>query len=294
MEFLRFGSSIPGSYWGCCACDIIQNFKVDPDAKASIQMVAGDSGSACMNGSEIQFAGPTWRDIFWQRLRVGTFGTRDMPNHAFIAILTDWQINSNPGKLWLPILREAGFEFIRTVSNSVYAGAALGQPGEGISANYIFGLFRNIGGGAFKDPFTPPKAWTDLPKVKTEPYDYDEMVDGAIVGNTNKLTGLQHAEDTAIWNKIGPAKFLTEAEVAAAGAPVILAGQRSKFPQQPKTVRLALQTAEAAANGKPKPVGDPFATAVALALEEPDDFDECFDDYPLVDEDEDTPLEDAA
>ena len=45
MEFLRFGSSIPGGYWGCCACCIIQNFKFDPKAKASIQLVSGDSGT---------------------------------------------------------------------------------------------------------------------------------------------------------------------------------------------------------------------------------------------------------
>jgi hypothetical protein len=292
MEFLRFGSSIPGSYWGCCACDIIQNFKVEPDAKASIQMVAGDSGSACMNGSEIQFAGPTWRDIFWQRLRVGTFGTRDMPNHAFIAILTDWQINSNPGKLWLPILREAGFEFVRTVSNSVYAGAALGQPGEGISANYIFGLFRNIGGGAFKDPFTPPKAWTDLPKVKTETWDTLNTGLTAVTGLD--LSTIQHAEDTAIWNKIGPAKFLTEKEITAAGAPIILAGQRSKFPQQPKSVREEFQKADN--GGVTKAVVDPFAMAANLAFDPEtldDDDNEFFDCEDCV-FDEDTPLEDAA
>ena len=43
MEFLRFGSSIPGSYWGCCAFDIIQNFGAyDPDDPLSIEMVDGE------------------------------------------------------------------------------------------------------------------------------------------------------------------------------------------------------------------------------------------------------------
>ena len=37
--------------------------------------------------------GPTYRDIFWQRIRFGTFDKRDMPNHAFLAILTENQLH---------------------------------------------------------------------------------------------------------------------------------------------------------------------------------------------------------
>src|SRR3546814_3229716 len=118
MEFLRFGSSIPGSYWGCCAVDIIQDFKQPPDGKASIQVVDGDGGNPLRG----KFFGPTWKDIFLQRLRIGTFADRNMPNHGFLAILTDWQIKSKPGSDWLKILKEQGFEFIRTVDNSVYSG----------------------------------------------------------------------------------------------------------------------------------------------------------------------------
>ena len=169
MEFLRFGSSIPGGYWGCCACCIIQNFKVDPDEKASIQLVSGDQGTPIMQGKDALFAGPTWRDIFWQRIRFGTFDKRDMPNHAFFAILTEWQISDTIGKKWLAILKEAGFEFFRTVSNSVYAGQAVGGDPTNHSPNHIFALVRNVGVGAIKDQFTPPKAWTDLPSVVTEP-----------------------------------------------------------------------------------------------------------------------------
>jgi hypothetical protein len=260
MEFLRFGSSIPGSYWGCCACCIIQNFKVDPDDKASIQLVSGDGGGPIMKGREMLFAGPTWKDIFWQRIRSGTFDQRDMPNHAFFAILTDWQINSGVGKKWMVILKEAGFEFVRSVANSVYTGQTiateLGED-EGDSLNYIFGLFRNIGTNGPSDPFTAPKAWQDLPTVKTEAWTLLNM-EGTV--HVDDLAKTQFAEDKAIWDRIGPPKFLVESEVVAAGAPVILAGLRSENPQEPKATRDAR---------KPKPpraakgsgASDPFANA---------------------------------
>lgn len=230
MEFLRFGSSIPGSYWGCCACCIIQDFNQDPDQKMSIQLVGGDGGNPVMLGKGIAFAGPTYRDIFNQRIRFGTFDKRDMPNHAFLAILTENQISGSVGRKWLAILREAGFEFIRSVANSVYTGQNLGKPsGNGSSMNHIFGLFRNIGTGASADPFTPPKQWTLLPFVVEEAW--ERINDG------KEMTKKQHEVHTAIWNKIGPPKLLTEAEVVAAGAPVIYAGLRSQYPQQPKDAR---------------------------------------------------------
>lgn len=251
MEFLRFGSSIPGSYWGCCACCIIQNFKVDPDEKASIQLVSGDGGGPITKGREMLFAGPTWRDIFWQRIRSGTFDSRDMPNHAFFAILTDWQINSAPGNKWMAILKEAGFEFVRSVANSVYTGQALGEPkGKGESLNYIFALYRNIGSGAPSDPFTPPKAWQDLPSTTPEVWQF--------VQEPKEFAKAQSAAQRVIWDRIGPPKFLKESEVVAAGAPVILAGLRSENPQEPKETRDARQ---------PKPAktkagsSDPFAVA---------------------------------
>lgn len=239
MEFLRFGSSIPGSYWGCCACCIIQNFKVDPDAKASIQMVNGDGGQAC---GDI-FAGPTWKDIFLQRIRVGTFDTRDMPNHAFFAILTDWQIKSGVGAKWLAILKENGFEFIRTVSNSVYdgqllaGGPATDKSGNGGHPNYIFGLIRNIGTGSVPDPFTPPAEWTALPSVTPEAW--EQLTD------TKALTEGQFASQRAIWDKIGPAKFMTRKQLEDAGVPVWLGGQRSTNPQELATTREARDKAAA-------------------------------------------------
>jgi hypothetical protein len=249
VEFLRFGSSIPGGYWGCCACCIIQNFKVDPDAKASIQLVSGDGGGPVGD----KFAGPTYRDIFHQRLRSGTFDSRDMPNHAFIAILTDWQVKAGGvGSKWLKILKEAGFEFVRTVSNSVYDGQSLGgkSSGKGGHPNYIFMLVRNVGTGNVGDPFTPPKEWTDLPKVTPEAWEE--------ISDPKRLAAEQYAVQKTVWDKIGPPKFLTEKQVVAAGAPVIYAGLRSEFPQETKASRDQKKAAKA-----PKAVADPFATSPA-------------------------------
>lgn len=253
MEFLRFGSSIPGAYWGCCACCIIQNFNFDPDAKASIQLVSGDGGGPV--GGNL-FAGPTYRDIFNQRIRSGTFDKRDMPNHAFLAILTEKQIKNSTGSKWLAILKETGFEFVRGVSNSVYQGQSLGTPsGAGGSMNYIFGLFRNIGTGAAADTITPPKEWTALPSVITEAWES--------VVNPGAVTLAQHTVHKEIWNKIGPPKFLTEEQVVAAGAVVTMAGLRSDYPQEQKLTRDQKKKAAAEKAGVPAP--NAFVTPVKAA-----------------------------
>lgn len=225
MEFTRFGSTIPGSYWGCCACCVIQNFKVDPDAKASIELVSGDGG-----GSLGKYAGPTYRDIFWQRIRFGTFDTRDMPNHAFIAILTANQVSSGVGLKWLAILKEAGFEFVRSVSNSVYQGQSLSdKPSDG-SLNHIFMLVRNIGSGAASDPFTPPKAWTDLPKVVPEAWELADAKARKAFGNE------QRAKQRILWDaqKALAKPLLSEKEALEKSGPdkTYLAGLRIPYGKQ--------------------------------------------------------------
>jgi hypothetical protein len=234
MEFLRFGSSIPGSYWGCCAVCIIQNFKVGPDDKASISLVDGDGGMPILDrGGKQLFAGPTYKDIFEQRLRTGTFSSNDMPNHTFFAILTDWQLGCTNGAKWLKILKENGFEFVRTVDNSVYSGKnlSISLKESSTNKNYIFALYRNIGKGGVLDAFQPPAAWTVLDKVVPEPWEYLEDKD------RKTLMKGQYTAHKDIWDKLGPAKFLTEKEVVKAGAPITLAGQRSKYPQESKTNR---------------------------------------------------------
>lgn len=257
MEFLRFGSSIPGGYWGCCAVDIIQNFKVDPEAKASIEMVTGDGSGPCMNNKgEVLFAGPTYKDIFEQRLRVGTFGTGEMPNHAFIAVLTDWQVSSVIGKAWLKILHANGFEFIRSVSNSVYTGANLAAYSEGGSKkNYIFALIRNIGANGDGNSLTPPKEWTKLGKVVPQLW---ELVTEE---QRKEFAKEQHAAQTELWNAGSKPTFMTEAQLREAGAPVTMAGRRSQFPPQSKETRDSLTKATAA----PSPwKGSPVAPAPAV------------------------------
>jgi len=264
MEFLRFGSSIPGSYWGCCAVDIIQDFKQDPDAKASIQLVMGDSGQPIVKGGGFVFAGPTYRDIFKQRMRFGTFDSRDMPNHGFIAILTSHQVSSCPyGKKWLAILKEEGFEFIRAVSNSVYTGQKLtGETPYSVSShpNYIFGLFRNIGDGSITNPYKAPKAWSDLPSVVPEvilPEEEGEAANEAHNEYQKKL-----------WS-VAPPPLLTEAQVRKAKAPVIYAGLRSEFPQQSKEDR----EQQIKLKGEPNPSsGDPFDDC------EEDDYEEEYEE----------------
>lgn len=218
MEFLRFGSSIPGGYWGCCACCIIQNFKIDPKAKASIQLVSGDGGGD-LGG---KFMGPTYEDIFRERVRTGTFSATDMPNHMFLAILTKSQVSGGVGHAWLKILKEEGFEFLRTSDNSVYTGANV-PAGDGSGSaheNYLFGLFRNISGSRVKDPFTPPKEWTDLPAVVDEAWAHLSLTD------RNDLAKNQTATHKAHWFKHGPTKFISEQALVKAGAPVTMAGLR--------------------------------------------------------------------
>lgn len=225
MEFLRFGSSIPGSYWGCCAVCIIQNFNVDPDTPHAIQIVDGDGGIP-VGG----FVGKTYKEVFLQRLRFGTFDTRDMPNHGFLAILTDNQINGAIGKKWLAILKAEGFEFIRTVSNSVYDGQSLlsGKPSRthGDNPNYVFGLFRNVGKGACANPYMPPKAWTILPKVVDEAWElYADKADTSYANEVRK-------QQTKLFKALPKQTMLTQAQVEAAGITPTMAGKRSKFPQQ--------------------------------------------------------------
>jgi hypothetical protein len=215
MEVLRFGSTIPGGYWGCCAGDIIQNCKVDPDAPASISLVNGDGGEFMQ-----KFLGKTYREIFEARMRIGTFGTGDMPNHFFIVVLTNSQCQSGYGKQWMEILKEHGFEFMRTVNNSVWN-----------VDNHMFGLFRNCGSNSVADQFTPPKSWTDLPSVKREAWEL-------IPAEERKVLTSEHKNaDKVIWDKLGPAKMYTQKELEEAGIPITLQAIRTQFPPQGPTAR---------------------------------------------------------
>lgn len=250
MEFLRFGSSIPGSYWGCCAMCIIQNFKVDPDEEASIQLVCGDGGEPLGD----QWLGKTYREIFESRIRIGTFSSSDMPNHAFLATLTSWQVSSDVGKEWLNILYENGFEFIRAVDNSVYSGDELFDEEFGDTdghLNYLFGLFRNIGDGKATDPFQPPKSWTDLSGGPKQAIDF--LTDD----QKTQIANSQEAYHLEQWGKLGPAKIYSQADLKEAYVPLTFAGQRSKLPQQGEEEREAALKAQATSTPQtPAPFAD--------------------------------------
>lgn len=268
MEFLRLGSSIPGSYWGCCAVCLIQDFNQDPDAKSSIQIVDGDGGSPLTNSKGFMFAGPTYKDIFLQRLRYGTFGSGDMPNHAFLAVLTGNQIRGSVGKKWLSLLKENGFEFLRTIDNSVYSGprviAKAGQSTTSSHPNYLFGLFRNIGTGAVADPYTPPKEWTDLPSVAPETWE-------ALGLDSVGLTARVQEAQLPLYNALPKGQFMSEKELEEAGVPVIYAGVRSRLPQQPKPQR---EQAVADMNkDKPASAAAPFVASIDSS-----DFEESMED----------------
>lgn len=242
VEFLRFGSSIPGSYWGCCAADIIQNFKVDPDEKASMQLVNGDGSQPILNSkNEMLFVGKTYREIFESRIRFGTFDKRDMPNHAFFAILSSSQVNSAIGKKWLAILKENGFEFLRRVNNSVWN-----------VDNFIFVLIRNVGPNKCADMFTPPAAWSKLDSVVPEP---SSLVDAKAL--TEEITEAQ----TAIWNKSPKATFYTQAELEKDGIPIMLSGRRDPA-NQPQTLEQRKASDEAKGKVAQAPVWGQPAPAV--------------------------------
>lgn len=221
MEFLRFGSSIPGSYWGCCAIDIIQYFNVDPDAKASIQLVYCDNGSPITRGKDQLYAGPTWRDIFKARIRIGTFSQENMANHGFLCVLEGSQISYGNGKKWLEILREEGFEFIRAIDNSVYTGSNVSDAKKASHTNYLFGLFRNIASGRIDDPFKAPEAWSSLP----DPYNGDM--------SPSNMTKVQRER----W-KTNNTKLITEKDMSEEDKQYIwMAGVRNKYPQERRVHR---------------------------------------------------------
>jgi hypothetical protein len=119
----------------------------------------------------------------------------------------------------------------------LFRHAVANEPSKGDASykNYLFGLFRNIGINGVADPFTPPSEWINLPAGKPEVWSFMQQE------VRKDVAAEQFAFDKAVWDKIGPAKLMTEAELVAAGAPVIMAGLRSENPQELKATRDARQ-----------------------------------------------------
>lgn len=249
MEFLRYGSRIPGKYeYGCCAVDIIQDFSQNPDEKSSIEVVSGDNGQPLLNyEGKPQFLGSTYRDIFNQRLRIGTFSSSDMPNHVFFAVLTQDQLRLDTGRQWLKILKESGFEFVRTTDNSVYTGESLydEEPYDEYDEydeydnephlNYIFALYRNIGRARVKNPFNPPAEWTDLDDVTNG--NIDEIYGHLTREQWLALEENRYTKHREVWDKIGPVPLYTREQLEDSKIPIILAGKFSQNPQEEASIR---------------------------------------------------------
>lgn len=252
IEILRFGSSIPGHYWGCCAADIIQCFNVDPAGPAAIEITSGDGGSPILSKEgKPQFFGKTNEEVFLQRLRRGTFGSGDMPNHAFFAIMTESQVNGTNGKKWLAILKREGFEFVRTVCNSVYSGPSVLSKAKvsktvGNNKNHIFALFRNIGNGAVGDPYQPPKAWSDMDEVAPELW-------SRIKDDTHDIANKQREAQLELWKNLPPYTTYTQEELEKEGhTNIMLSGRRGGA---------LAKKAPALKNKAPAKVSKPFAKA---------------------------------
>lgn len=203
IECLRFAGRHKAEGIGCCAIDLFQGFINDPEAKAHVKLVQGDTGIGLIKNNKPAYLGTTNKDIFLQYLRIGTFDTQEMPNRIFLAALTENQCRSSNGKAWLAILKENGFEFIRVTDNSVYTGKRVSRDIESESCNkvYLFGLFRNIGATRITDPFAPPPEWDALPAPVLTDFDRWEQ------GYTNVLTEEQAKGEA-------PAPTREEAEAA--------------------------------------------------------------------------------
>lgn len=252
MEFLRFGSSIPGSYWGCCAIDIIQNFNVNPNDPASIELVDGDAGCPTLKDGSPVFAGKTYKEVFQTRLRIGTFSSKELPNHAFFAVLTETQVSGGYGKEWLKILYDEGFEFLRTIDNSVYSGPTL-HIDNSVSShpNHVFALFRNIGAGQIKNPYIPPKEWLKLaPKLALTP---------SKLRTLEKKIEKETADQLKKYQNLPPLTFYSKEELEAASVPITRAGKRSKFPQESEAARKTKDKAnQPGAKAKDSSIVSPF------------------------------------
>jgi hypothetical protein len=173
IECHRMGALRGGMNWGCCAVEVMQNFSSDPDAAAVQAMWVGDSPDRPVTGgnSTPLYLGPTNKDVFLGRLRVGTFGQREQPNHIFLASISANQMRQANTKKWLEIMKAEGFIFLGGCSNSVYSGANVSKDPNVKATNkspvYLFGLFRNIGEARLDDPFAPPAEWNSIPEPTT-------------------------------------------------------------------------------------------------------------------------------
>lgn len=181
MECIRLGARTGGRNIGCCAVDVFQGFDTDPNAlipeTVKQQMFQGDRGEPLLKDGHTVFLGPTYRDAFLQRLVYSTFDLRPLPDHIFIACMADRQVTGHFGKQWLALLKEHGFEYVRTVSNSVYTHSSVPPNSDDPSVYqhqyphplHMFMLVRNISASRVPNTFAPPESWQALANPTTTP-----------------------------------------------------------------------------------------------------------------------------
>jgi hypothetical protein len=156
----------------CCGASIITDFSIDPGDAQEYEMEQQDTQWGPVmkpkldaNGDRIPKA--TYGDQFVASLN-GAMG-RTLSNrglyanyykdHGVFAILSGKQIASKHGKNWLKILKQAGFEHVRSWNNTVH----------GESPNHLFMLCKHTSSVDVPEPTTPPKEWVALQEEVQSP-----------------------------------------------------------------------------------------------------------------------------
>jgi len=147
----------------CCGASILNNFgtgssTVDPNGVSGyktdgVNYVRDEKG----NLITVTYADKFKADLARLRLQ--------FPNRMYCCILNQAQYDAH-NKGWPKLLKEVGFEFVRSWSNSNHDGSH-SYGGEGPQAtrrhpNYLFVLCTDDK-GTCKDFTQPPKGWDELP-----------------------------------------------------------------------------------------------------------------------------------
>lgn len=160
IECIRFGGRRGNIGIGCCAVDLIQGFNNPPSQIGrETPFYDGDTQSpANYGGGQLHICG-TNEQMLLAYLTHGTFSAEPQSDHAFIAVMSQEQVDSQIGKEWLKILYREGFDYIATVNNSVY---------EEYHPVHIFMMIRTAGGYLDGEELCAPPEWEKLKEQKRE------------------------------------------------------------------------------------------------------------------------------
>lgn len=165
IECLRLGARRGGQGIGCCAIDVFQGFSNDPSSiRPDLPFYNGDDMTPCLNGEGHVHMSGTNEEVFCAYLAHGSFTPYPEADHAFIATLTDEQLESDTGRAWLAILKREGFKWVASVNNSVYSD---------YHVNHIFIMTRSVGADDYEyeaqDLLSPPPIWEQIPEATETP-----------------------------------------------------------------------------------------------------------------------------